>query len=327
MEEDALRAEDVAAMLGVGRNAVYELAKSGELPSYRIGRKLRFTSGDVQRYIEHARAASAGAVLADEPGAAASPAGSAGVGAPVQASTQVGVLKAPGAAFVLSGSDIVGDVLAHRLGSAGMAVARSYRTSHQALVELYLGQADAAFIHLYDRKTNTYNAPFVQRIAPGTPLVLIRLVRRSIGLVVAEGNPKQLRRWSDLLFADVNLANAPLGSGARVLLDEKLVGLEAQPSAVKGWDRELSSTSAVPQMVASGGADVGVCTRQLAAQTRGVDYLAMQDEWLDVAVAKSPRTRPLVRAIVGLSQDQQAKAELGDMGFDASRLGAIVYEC
>ena len=51
-EDEALQVEDVSALLGVGRNTVYSLAKSGELASYRVGRKLRFTRADVERYIE-----------------------------------------------------------------------------------------------------------------------------------------------------------------------------------------------------------------------------------------------------------------------------------
>ena len=53
--DDALTAEEVAEILHVGRNAVYDLAKTGELGSYRIGRRLRFTYADVQAYIERER--------------------------------------------------------------------------------------------------------------------------------------------------------------------------------------------------------------------------------------------------------------------------------
>lgn len=351
MDEDALRAEDVAEILGIGRNAVYALAKSGELGSYRIGRKLRFTAADVQRYIERSRAASAGALRVDGDvamGASPSPMTVAHVTASAETSSEGGASAAaapmsqgelasgnPAAAsaslstspFVFSGGDIVGDVAAHHLGLAGLPVARSYVGSYQALVELYLGRADAAFVHLFDRKTNSYNLASAQRLAPGTPLVLLRLVRRSIGLAVASGNPKRLRRWSDLLHEGVVLANAPRGSGERVLLDEKLIGLEARPSAIEGYGRELSSTAVVPLIVAKGGADVGVCTRQLASQTCGVDFVPMQDEWLDVAVAKTARTRLLVRGFLELADDEQFKAQLAAMGFDASHVGAVVYEC
>ena len=37
-------------MLRVSKNSVYRLAQSGELASYRVGRKLRFTLRDVEAY-------------------------------------------------------------------------------------------------------------------------------------------------------------------------------------------------------------------------------------------------------------------------------------
>lgn len=49
-DDDALTAEEVAEMLRVSKNSVYRLAQSGELASYRVGRKLRFTSRDVEAY-------------------------------------------------------------------------------------------------------------------------------------------------------------------------------------------------------------------------------------------------------------------------------------
>ena len=41
--DDALDAEEVAKMLRISKNSVYRLAQTGELPSYRVERKLRFT--------------------------------------------------------------------------------------------------------------------------------------------------------------------------------------------------------------------------------------------------------------------------------------------
>ena len=40
MNQERLTAEEAAGIIGIGRNAVYRLAQTGELASYRIGRKL-----------------------------------------------------------------------------------------------------------------------------------------------------------------------------------------------------------------------------------------------------------------------------------------------
>ena len=55
LNDDALTAQEVSEMLGIGKNAVYEMAKSGKIGSYRIGRKIRFTSADVTEYVRSAR--------------------------------------------------------------------------------------------------------------------------------------------------------------------------------------------------------------------------------------------------------------------------------
>lgn len=43
MDEGLITAEQVAKMLGVSRTWVFARAKSGELPSYRLGKHVRFS--------------------------------------------------------------------------------------------------------------------------------------------------------------------------------------------------------------------------------------------------------------------------------------------
>jgi excisionase family DNA binding protein len=47
-----LRASEVAAILGIGRSTVFELAASGELPVVRIGRSVRIPRHALYRWIE-----------------------------------------------------------------------------------------------------------------------------------------------------------------------------------------------------------------------------------------------------------------------------------
>lgn len=47
----SLNAMEVAQMLNITKNTVYEMIKRGELPSYKIGRKIRIDKSDVENYI------------------------------------------------------------------------------------------------------------------------------------------------------------------------------------------------------------------------------------------------------------------------------------
>ena len=56
---------EVAALLRVGRHSVYEMAKSGEMPSLRVGARVRFVPEEVRAWLDRQRS----------PRAAASPLG------------------------------------------------------------------------------------------------------------------------------------------------------------------------------------------------------------------------------------------------------------
>lgn len=46
-----LRVEDLMLILGIGRNTAYELVRSGQIRSVRIGRQLRIPKEAVQEYL------------------------------------------------------------------------------------------------------------------------------------------------------------------------------------------------------------------------------------------------------------------------------------
>lgn len=50
---DLLKAEEIAAMLGLKVQTVYAMARRGELEKVKLSRRcVRFRSGDVERFIE-----------------------------------------------------------------------------------------------------------------------------------------------------------------------------------------------------------------------------------------------------------------------------------
>ena len=318
---DALTAEEVAEMLRVSKNSVYRLAQSGELPSYRVGRKLRFALRDIEAYTQASAEGKAAAGLSADGGQPVST-------GPERASgfSQTFPLdeRAP---FVIAGNDLSGDIIAHTLSSAGLPVSRAYAGSYTALVNLYGRRANAALIHLYDRRTNTYNVPSVQRIAPGMPVVVIRLLKRKQGLIVQEGNPKKLATWGALLREGVRLANRERGCATRVLLDEKLLSLEARPEAIEGYDRECATGRDAATLVSKGYADVAIGVERLARITPGLEFVPLQTEWLDIAIEKTAQAAPFIREIRRIAESQAFRDEIGSLeGCKAANTGAIVYE-
>ena len=54
-QNKSLSTQEVADILHVSKSTIYELIRRGEINSYKIGRKVRFTQDDVDAYISRAR--------------------------------------------------------------------------------------------------------------------------------------------------------------------------------------------------------------------------------------------------------------------------------
>ncbi len=48
-----LRVEDLMPILGIGRNTAYELVRSGQIKSIRIGRNIRIPKAEVLTFLNH----------------------------------------------------------------------------------------------------------------------------------------------------------------------------------------------------------------------------------------------------------------------------------
>lgn len=326
LDSEPLNAVQVAALLHVGRNKVYDMAQSGDLPSYRIGRKLLFSPDDVQRFLEArhrgSRAGSAG-------GASGAGGERTGAGRPMAAPSEgylEGLIR-PEGGFTVAGEGLFAGLAVEALAAAGCKVAHLRVNGYAALVGMYLGEVDAACTALYDAKTNSYNAAFVQRLAPGVAVASVCLAEQRRGFAVAEGNPKKIATWGGLLKDGVRLAQLDRGSAGRILLDEKLMMLEARPENIIGYDGAASGGFAAVRRVASGLADVAVCSEGEARGVPGVQFVPMQAERVDVVVRKCPRTRGFLKAAKGALAAGAFRETLSRAtGADCSRTGSVVYE-
>ena len=313
-----MNAEEVARFLHLGKNKVYELAKSGELASYHVGRKLKFTLEDVESYVASTRFAPS----ASSPRSTAQPLDQ---GQLVSGAASFGNLK--GNPFVIAGGDISADLIASALNVDGMPATRRVQGSYTALVSLYAGDAHAAVVHLYDRRTEGYNIPYVCSLVPGIPVVVFRLYGRKQGFIVQEGNPKELTTWDSLLREGVLVSNRVKGCSARVLLDEKLQEMDARGEQIEGYDSQATVASAAVRRVAAGLADVAIGTARDARRAKGVKFVPLQTEWIDLVVAKTPESRPYIRYLSTLFVDDRFRWDAQTLGpSDLSKMGSVIYE-
>ncbi len=320
--DNSLTPEEVAAILRIKKNTVYELIKRGDLAAYRIGRKYRIEKNAVEAYKHQAQGGHKTAR---------------GEASPLTVQTHFdaayavenqlyGRQDALSGSVVICGLDIILDVMAKCLESkAGrLKVYRKNAGSFAGLNALYQLEADVAGVHLWDSDTDTYNVPYIRRLLPGIPVTVVHLATRWQGLYVQAGNPLKILDWTDLNRDEVRFINREPGCGARVLLDEKILALGLDRDHINGYHRIEHSHLAVASAVARGSADAGVGIQKAALQVRDVDFIPLQQERYELAILRDPQHARLLDAIMEILNSHEFMQEISGLGdYDLSDLGKI----
>lgn len=320
MEEISLKPEEVAARLKIAKNTVYELIKRGELPAYRIGRKIRVDLKDVEAYKRNGKKV---VLNEEETGLDLSREVRGGW------SGQTLETPYPPRGIIICGQDVLLDVLTRHLerSATGVHAFRHSIGSFPGLQALYQEKADLVAVHLWDGDTNVYNIPYVRHMLPGITSIIIHLACRMQGFYVAKGNPGEIHDWPDLIRENVRFINREKGSGTRVLLDEKLRLLGLDRHKIKGYNIEESSHLAIASAVARGDADVGIGNEKVSLQVRGVDFIPLQKERYELVMKKEDIPKPHMQAVMNILQSPEFKKELAGLGdYDISETGRLVAE-
>ena len=304
MKTDALSAQDVADMLNVSKNTIYNMIKKGELTPYKVGRKIRFTEKDVKAFINRSQAS-----LDAQKTTSALP----------DLQTNNG--------FVICGQDIILDVLSNYMRSYGIPAMRVFIGSYDGLMLLYKNRVNVASSHLWDSGTDEYNIPYIKRLLPGTSAVVIHLTYRTQGLYVQKGNPKNIKGWEDFGRDDITMINREYGAGSRVLLDENLKLLGLFGSSIKGYETEGQTHLAVASSVSGRKTDVAVGIEKIARQVDNIDFIPMKKERYDLVIKKEHINSHEVCTMMNIINSAAFKQEFANIGgYDTSGMGKIIAE-
>lgn len=304
-DDSALTPLEVAEILKISKNTVYELIKRGELSGYKVGKKIRIDRADVEEYKKSTKnnTNKDGYLINNE--------------------------EIKNNDFIISGQDIMLDIMVRHLERShkGFHAFRSYEGSYNGLYELYQGNVQVATTHLWDGDTGEYNLPYVKRMLPGVPAVIVHLAKRMQGFYIAKGNPKKIKSFEDFKRSDITMINREKGSGTRVLLDEKLRKLSISPSSIKGYNKECLSHLGIASAVSRGEADIGLGNEKSGLQVKDIDFIPIQWERYELVIRKEDFTKSNFKALLHVINSQEFRMEIqGIGGYDLTEMGKIVAE-
>lgn len=292
-----LTTSEAAEYLRLGERKLYELVTSGAIPCSKVTGKWLFPRHELDLWVLSGLARPAGMIAADPPP-------------------------------IIGGSQ--DDLLEWSLRESGSALASLTEGTMRGVERLQRGEVIATAIHFHAKElaaeANADANVAAVRAAPGLhDAVLVGVVRREQGLLVAPGNPKGLRSLSDVMASKAKMAVRQPGAGAQLLLEAQLSRIGASLKGLRKLEATCLTGPDLAAAVRAGSADCGIATRA-AAKAAGLDFVPLLWENFDLVMRQRSFFRPAMQALIGfLASDRfkQRAEELG--GYDTLPAGTIRF--
>jgi len=206
-------------------------------------------------------------------------------GTRVNANLSVSLADAERALLLTGSHDPLVDYLADLLSQKNVELHSTHVGSMGGILALKKNECHAAPMHLL-ADDGDYNVPYLHKFLPGEDLVLICVTERQQGIVSKEGIGFNA-------LSSHTFVNRQRGSGTRMLLDHLLRKNRINSSAIRGYEREVTTHLAVALAVKSGEADAGMCVYS-AAQALGLRFIPVASERYEIAVRREHLEDPRV---------------------------------
>ncbi len=197
--------------------------------------------------------------------------------------------------------------------------------SAAALEALMRREVHIAGLHMLDTQSGESNLPYLRRHLKGSKCTVVTFAAWQQGLLVRHGNPKTVRDVADLARKDLCMINRESGSGARLLVDQKLAAAGIRADRVKGYRQVASSHLEVARLIAGGMADVGIGVRS-AAWLFGLGFIPLQEERYDLVIPTPYfHSHPSIPAFLDTIVTRAFRAEIEALGgYNTKETGRIV---
>lgn len=179
------------------------------------------------------------------------------------------------------------------------------------IMALRRGEAHGAGCHLLDESDGSYNTSYLEQYFPHGGVYQVECVGRTQGLMVAKGNPLDIKGFGDI--ANLRYVNRQKGSGTRILADYLCRKEGIDPAAVYGYHREELTHTSVAAQIASGTADAGMGILS-AARLYDLDFLPVCVEQYDLLIPDDAWDTPVVRALLEVLQSPAFRERLEQLG-------------
>jgi len=206
-----------------------------------------------------------------------------------------------------------------------VSMGSSHVGSMGGLMAVRRGEAHIAGTHLLDETTGEYNISFVKKYFPNGGVSLIECVERAQGLILQQGNPKNITGINDLAQDGMRYINRQKGSGTRILIDYLCRKNGIDTSGIYGYDREEYTHTSVAVLIAAGSADAGLGIYS-AAKMYDLDFIPVCREQYDLLIPDYAWDIPMVQQLLEALRSDGFRRKLDAMGgYTVKTPGTVRY--
>lgn len=178
--------------------------------------------------------------------------------------------------------------------------------------------------HLLQDNEEEYNFEFANQELEKMPAV-VNFCKREQGIIIQKGNPKNIGKIADLAKKGIRIANRPVGTGTRLLLDMELKKQGIEGKKIDGYHNEFTSHLDIGLEILSGRADAGPGISAVAGLL-DLDFIPVRWERYDLMISKERFFDKGVQFFLGLLvEDSFKKLGANFSGYDLKLSGKVVY--
>lgn len=295
-----LTTKEVATFLHVNEKMVYSLVHEKGLPATKVTGKWLFPKALVEEWLETHITGFQGKISAR---------------------------SSDDGALLIAGSD---DPLFQRT----LSLYHSRNTGYTAFIanvgsmgginSLKKGQCHIGICHLLQDDETDYNFEFASRELDNPPVVM-NFSMREQGFLVQKGNPKKIKTVFDLAGKGVSIANRPLGTGTRLLLDYEISKSKIESKDIQGYHHEVSKHLDAGLEVISGRVDAAPGIRAVAGML-GLDFIPLRWERFDLLIDKKRFFEKGIQDFLGLFHEEVFQELAKEFeGYDVSSCGKMLF--
>ncbi len=232
------------------------------------------------------------------------------------------VEPAPTLLRIHASHDLALALLPELMARRGHAVDLQFHGSLESLASLAGNRCEVAGFHCPEGPIGAIMWEQYRRFLKPRQHALLRLARRTQGMMVKPGNPKRLRGIRDLSKRGVRFLNRQSGAGTRLLLDWLLRENGVASGEIAGYGNVELTHSAVAAMIASGHADAGLGV-EAAARQFGLGFVPLVREHYFLATRRRLLRHPAMKTLLdALAGDEFRRAVDALPGYDAGGSGS-----